>query len=285
MPNLKEIRNRITSITSTVQITSAMKMVSAAKLKKTQDSVIQVRQYFEHMKEILQSLGCTTTNTTEKFTSNGNSTTVLLIVISSNRGLCGGFNSSIIKKVYSITKNNYPDKEIKIFSLGKKAGEILSKSYSNFKQNNTICDNLDFYKIAQIMNQVISSYCKDEFYEVILVYNQFKNTLIQTILAEKLLPIELPKIFIDCDASNYIFEPHEKEILQDLVPKMLRIQLYKALLNSLASEHGARMIAMHKATDNANALKNELLLTYNKARQSAITKEILEIVGGAEAMK
>lgn len=284
MPNLKEIRNRITSIASTMQITSAMKMVSAAKLKKSQDAIVQMRPYSQKMNELLQNLSSTMEGDAGgSFTKLGNSNKVLFIVISSNRGLCGGFNSSILKEVNQKIKSDFKDKEIEILSVGRKAGDILKKSFTTFDNQNHLWDKLSFSNASEIIDKVISSFIGGEFSEIYLVYNHFKNAATQVVQTEKLLPIELPK---DQNTnSDYIFEPSKVEILEDLIPKTLRTQFYKALLDSVASEHGARMTAMHKATDNANELRNELILTYNKARQAAITKEILEIVGGAEALE
>ncbi|MCB9202795.1 MAG: ATP synthase F1 subunit gamma [Flavobacteriales bacterium] len=282
MPNLKEIRNRITSIGSTMQITSAMKMVSAAKLKKAQDAITQMRPYSIKMQELMQNISSTLEGEDAggNLTKTGKSNKVLYVVFSSNRGLCGGFNSSIIKEVKNQKSKN--QKEVCILSVGKKAGDILKKTNEVYSNNDSIWDDISFSNASNVVNKIIKSFLNNEFSEVYLVYNQFKNAATQIVQTERFLPIELPKG--EKLNSDYLFEPSKKEIMEDLIPKSLRTQFFKAVLESYASEHGARMTAMHKATDNANELRNDLLITYNKARQASITKEILEIVGGAEAL-
>jgi F-type H+-transporting ATPase subunit gamma len=286
MANLKEIRNRITSIKSTMQITSAMKMVSAAKLKKAQDAITAMRPYSSKLTELLQNLSATL----DSYASSAYSkprilSKVLIVAITSNRGLCGGFNSSITKGVLRTIQEKYNDVQVDIFSIGKKGGDVLAKKVSVVEKRNAIYDELTFDNIAAIAEELMNLYTSGAYDKIELVYNQFKNAATQITQVEQFLPIKP----IDGGESNtnsdYIFEPSKEEIVLALIPKSLKTQLYKALRDSFASEHGARMTAMHKATDNAKDLRDNLLLTYNKARQAAITNEILEIVGGAEALK
>tara|TARA_B110000305_G_scaffold241060_1_gene313654 strand:+ start:1922 stop:2782 length:861 start_codon:yes stop_codon:yes gene_type:complete len=285
MANLKEIRNRITSIGSTMQITSAMKMVSAAKLKKAQDAITQMRPYADKLTELLQSLSATLdADVGGAFSEERKVSKVLIIAITSNRGLCGGFNSSVIKEVLRHVKVTYPGKDIEILAIGKKGNDLLSKQFNVIENRSDIFDHLTFDNVAIIAQKVMDLYVDGSYDKIELIYNQFKNAATQITQVEEFLPIS--KIEGDTDAStDYIFEPGKNEIVLELIPKSLKTQLYKAIRDSFASEHGARMTAMHKATDNANELRNDLLLTYNKARQAAITNEILEIVGGAEALK
>ncbi|AOW21047.1 ATP synthase F1 subunit gamma [Urechidicola croceus] len=284
MANLKEIRNRITSIGSTMQITSAMKMVSAAKLKKAQDAITEMRPYAEKLTELLQSLSSTLDEgATGDYSAQREVSKVLIITVTSNRGLCGGFNSSVIKGATKYIEANYSGKEVDILAIGKKGGDLLAKQYNVIETNTEIFDKLTFDNVAQIAEKVMSLFVDGTYDKVELVYNQFKNAATQITQVEQFLPIEKIEGSSDSNA-DYIFEPSKAEIVLQLIPKSLKTQLYKAIRDSFASEHGARMTAMHKATDNANELRNELLLTYNKARQAAITNEILEIVGGAEAL-
>jgi F-type H+-transporting ATPase subunit gamma len=286
MANLKEIRNRITSIGSTMQITSAMKMVSAAKLKRAQDAITAMRPYSSKLTELLQNLSATLDSdaggdySTERPVSK-----VLLVAITSNRGLCGGFNSSITKKVIKTVAEKYADKTVAIFAIGKKGEAILSKSFTILENSNEVFDDLTFDNVAEIAEKLMSLYVDGSYDKIEIVYNQFKNAATQLPQVEQFLPIK-PIEGGDATAvnSDYIFEPSKEEIVMALIPKSLKTQLYKSLRDSFASEHGARMTAMHKATDNATDLRDDLLLTYNKARQAAITNEILEIVGGAEAL-
>ena len=284
MANLKEIRNRITSIGSTMQITSAMKMVSAAKLKKAQDAITAMRPYANKLTELLQNLSATLDGDLGgAFTTEREVNKVLLVAITSNRGLCGGFNSSIIKKTIATLENKYQDKEVSVLAIGKKGHEIISKNYNVLEDKNTIFDALTFENVAEIAQEIMDQFTNGDYDKVELVYNRFKNAATQIVTVERFLPIKQ----IDSETTStqdYIFEPSKIEIVQGLIPKSLKMQLFKALRDSYASEHGARMTAMHKATDNAGELKDELLLQYNKARQAAITGEILEIVGGSEAL-
>lgn len=286
MANLKEIRNRITSIKSTMQITSAMKMVSAAKLKKAQDAIIAMRPYSSKLTELLQNLSATLDGDTGGVYSNQREVSkVLLVVVTSNRGLCGGFNSSIVKETVKTIKEKYSEASVDLFGIGKKGGDVLSKEYNLVETRNDIFDDLTFDNVAGIAEKLMSLFADGTYDKIEIIYNQFKNAATQIAQVEQFLPIK-PIEGGDASAvnSDYIFEPSKVEIIEALIPKSLKTQLYKAIRDSFASEHGARMTAMHKATDNAKELRDDLLLTYNKARQAAITNEILEIVGGAEAL-
>ena len=284
MANLKEIRNRIASIGSTMQITSAMKMVSAAKLKKAQDAITQMRPYAEKLTELLQSLSASLEGEVGGVYSQQKEVSkVLIVVITSNRGLCGGFNSSVIKGTVKHIEDNYKGKQVELLSIGKKGFDILSKSFKIIEKNNEIYDDLTFDNVAVIAEKIMSLFAEGRYDRVELVYNHFKNAATQITTIEQFLPIEPVKGTVKVN-TDYLFEPSKAEIVLELIPKSLKTQLYKAIRDSFASEHGARMTAMHKATDNATELRNDLKLTYNKARQAAITSEILEIVGGAEAL-
>lgn len=285
MANLKEIRNRITSIGSTMQITSAMKMVSAAKLKKAQDAITAMRPYADKLTELLQNLSATLDGDVGgDYTDNRKVEKVLLVVISSNRGLCGAFNSNIVKETTNIIQNKYSDKEVALLTIGKKANDILRKNYTVIENNNAIFDQLTFDNVAEISEKLMQLFTSGEYDKIELVYNKFKNAATQILTNEVFLPISQDDKGNENAVKDYIFEPSKVEIIEALIPKSLKTQLYKALRDSFAAEHGARMTAMHKATDNAGELRDELLLKYNKARQAAITNEILEIVGGAEAL-
>lgn len=284
MANLKEIRNRITSIGSTMQITSAMKMVSAAKLKKAQDAIVAMRPYADKLTELLQNLSATLdSDVGGDYTKEKTINKVLLVVINSNRGLCGGFNSSVIKETIRITDEKYSDKEVSILAIGKKANDFFEKSNNVIQNKSDVFDNLTFQNVANIAEEIMSLFIDGSYDFVEIVYNKFKNAATQIITAEQFLPIKQTQTETTSNL-DYIFEPSKKEIVEGLIPKSLKTQLYKAIRDSFAAEHGARMTAMHKATDNASELRDELLLQYNKARQTAITSEILEIVGGAEAL-
>jgi F-type H+-transporting ATPase subunit gamma len=285
MANLKEIRNRITSIGSTMQITSAMKMVSAAKLKKAQDAITQMRPYAEKLTELLQSLSATLdANAGGIYSEQREVSKVLIVAITSNRGLCGGFNSSVIKATTKHINDSYAGKEVAILAIGKKGADLLMKQFNVIESNSTIFDALTFDNVAEIAERITASYIDGTYDKVEIIYNQFKNAATQITQIEQFLPIASVNGETN-EHVDYIFEPSKAEIVLQLIPKSLKTQLYKSIRDSFASEHGARMTAMHKATDNANDLRNDLKLTYNKARQAAITNEILEIVGGAEALK
>jgi len=288
MANLKEIRTRITSVESTMQITSAMKMVSAAKLKRAQDAIVQMRPYAKKFNDILVNVSSSLDNSDHPMMSNNDGKRILLIAFSSNRGLCGGFNNNIIKEVKK-TVATHPDNNYCILTVGKKVNDAFKKSDLLDKIDSLpvdaqkIWDDLSYENSLEITSKIINAFKNKLFDKAYLVYNSFKNAAVQTVENEAFLPVVAPESE-NTTNIDYIFEPDKEEILNDLIPQSLKIQLYKALLDSFASEHGARMTAMHKATDNANEMKNDLKLFYNKARQAAITNEILEIVAGAEAL-
>ncbi len=285
MANLKEIRNRITSVSSTMQITSAMKMVSAAKLKKAQDAITAMRPYAEKLTELLQSLSATLEGEVGgEFTSQREVKKVLVVAVTSNRGLCGAFNTNVVKQA-KVIADSYTGKQVDIFAIGKKGGDVLRKTHSVIAQENAIYDDLTFDNAAAIADELTLKFTSGEYDKIEVVYNQFKNAATQIVQAEQFLPLAPVQSDVATSTGDYIFEPSKEEIVLTLIPKSLKTQLYKAIRDSFASEHGARMTAMHKATDNATELRDQLKLTYNKARQAAITNEILEIVGGAEALK
>ncbi len=285
MANLKEIRNRITSVQSTMQITSAMKMVSAAKLKKAQDAITAMRPYAEKLTELLQSVSATLDGDAGgQYTTQREINKVLVVAITSNRGLCGAFNTNVIKQA-KVVAEGYAGKQVDIFAIGKKGNDVLRKTNTVIANRSEVFDNLTFDNVAAIADALTDMFIAGDYDKIEIVYNQFKNAATQVVQTEQFLP--LAPIASDKPASSgdYIFEPSKEEIVLTLIPKSLKTQLYKSIRDSFASEHGARMTAMHKATDNATDLRNQLKLTYNKARQAAITNEILEIVGGAEALK
>ncbi|MDC3300835.1 ATP synthase F1 subunit gamma [Flavobacteriaceae bacterium] len=283
MANLKEIRNRISSVSSTMQITSAMKMVSAAKLKKAQDAITAMRPYADKLTELLQNLSATLdADSGSKFADQREVKNVLIVAITSNRGLCGAFNSNIIKQASHLA-TNYTDKNVSIVAIGKKANDALSKEYEILANESTVFDDLTFDNVAQIAELLMKKFEEGSVDKIELVYNKFKNAATQIVTTEQFLPIVSGTEDVNPN-QDYIFEPSKAEIVETLIPKSLKTQLFKAIRDSFASEHGARMTAMHKATDNATELRDQLKLTYNKARQAAITNEILEIVGGAEAL-
>ena len=286
MANLKEIRNRISSVSSTMQITSAMKMVSAAKLKKAQDAITTMRPYADKQTELLQSLSATLDGDIgSDYTADREVKKVLLVAISSNRGLAGAFNSNIVKSSLSLINETYKEKQVDFFTLGKKANDILNKEQTIIENNTEIFDELTYDNNAQIAQKLMNLFNDGTYDKIILIYNKFKNAATQIIMNEQFLPIvSNQELDEKVEVSDYIFEPSKEKIVEELIPKSLKMQLFKALRDSSASEHGARMTAMHKATDNATELRDALTLQYNKARQAAITNEILEIVGGAEAL-
>jgi F-type H+-transporting ATPase subunit gamma len=287
MANLKEIRNRISSVGSTMQITSAMKMVSAAKLKRAQDAVTQMRPYAGKLREILENLSASLDLSENAYAEQREENKILIIGITSNRGLCGGFNNNIIKRVGVLIAEDYAGKDVSVFCVGKKIKDVYKRT-PNFYTNDTLENMEDVYAdlrfevVAQIAEEIMAQFLNKSFDKVVLVYNRFINAATQNIETEQFLPI-VPTVS-DSEAGDYIFEPSKMDIVEDLLPKSMKLQLYKAIRDSFAAEHGARMTAMHKATDNAKELQKNLKLSYNKARQAAITNEILEIVGGAEAL-
>ncbi len=282
MANLKEIRNRIASVSSTMQITSAMKMVSAAKLKKAQDAITAMRPYADKLTELLQNLSATLdADSGSKFSEQRDVKNVLIVAITSNRGLCGAFNSNIIKTA-TVVAESY-DANVSVVAIGKKANDALSKNFEIISNQSPVYDDLTFDNVAEIAEMLMVQFESKAFDKIEIIYNKFKNAATQEIMTEQFLPI----VPLEGGANvnlDYIFEPSKEEIVETLIPKSLKTQLYKSIRDSFASEHGARMTAMHKATDNATELRDQLKLTYNKARQASITNEILEIVGGAEAL-
>lgn len=295
MANLKEVRVRIASVKSTRQITSAMKMVAASKLRRAQNAIMGMRPYAQKLQEIMQNLSSGLEGSDEGvFAEDRGNNKVLLVPITSNRGLCGAFNANIIKETINYIHTKLPAQQktgnVDLFCIGKKGADIFkSRGYNIIKLNTEIFDDLTFDNSAEISEAMMTSFAEKKYDQIILIYNQFKNAAVQVLQVEQLLPVS--KNIDDNNTSeaeakaNYIFEPNKEEILEALVPKSIKIQLYKALADSLAAEHGARMTAMHQATENADSLLKDLNLSYNKARQAAITNEILEIVSGAEALK
>lgn len=293
MPNLKAIRIRIASVKSTRQITSAMKMVSAAKLRKAQDKIVRLRPYANKLHEILVNLSQSLADS-EMENVYGRKTSpekILIVVVTSNRGLCGAFNSNVIKEARRIIADNYYDQykkgNVRFLTIGKKGFDYLRKQKFNIAgENNDLLNELTFEKTAEIAQKVMNSFVTGEFDRIEIIYNRFKNAAVQQLTRELFLPVEsAPETGKTSVAADYIYEPDKEAIIRELIPKSLKIQFYKAVLDSFVSENGARMTAMHKATDNANIMVNELTLQYNKARQASITNQILEVVSGAEALK
>jgi F-type H+-transporting ATPase subunit gamma len=288
MANLKEIRNRITSVGSTMQITSAMKMVSAAKLKRAQDAVTQMRPYAGKLKEILENLSATLDLSENAYSEQREVKNVLIVGITSNRGLCGGFNNNVIKRVGVLINEDYKDANVRVLSVGKKIRDVYKRTEYNFANERIdamedVYADLRFGVVAELAEEIIKQFHNNSFDKIVLVYNRFINAATQSVETEQFLPI-VPTVTEGGNTGDYLFEPSKMEIVEDLIPKSLKLQLFKSIRDSFAAEHGARMTAMHKATDNANELQKSLKLSYNKARQAAITNEILEIVGGAEAL-
>lgn len=283
MANLKEIRGRITSISSTMQITSAMKMVSAAKLKKATDAIVMLRPYSEKLQEIIANVSSTTDlEGISTFTAEREVKKVLYIVVTSNKGLAGAFNSSVIKELNTTIGNT--QHEVEILSVGKKVYDSVRRTRKVYDNQSAIFDGMSFQVVSNFMENVMRDYKEQKFDKVFVIYNKFINAATQEVQTEQVLPIAMTEKEGTAN-TDYLFEPNAAEILNVLIPKSIKTQVYKAILDSIASEHGARMTAMHKATDNAEALRNDLKIFYNKARQAAITNEILEIVSGAEALK
>ena len=295
MANLKEVRTRITSVKSTMQITSAMKMVAAAKLRKAQNAVTTMRPYAAKLQEIMQDLSASLEDSNENvFTTARQPEKVLFVTITSNRGLCGAFNVNVVKEAVRQMEDQFSSQRekgnIDFVCVGKKGADILkSRGYEVVEKETAIFDKLKFENVVPLAEKLMQEYAEGKYDKIILIYNQFKNATVQVLQTEQFLPIVKSAgdetIQKEHKHADYIFEPGKKEIITELIPKSLKIQFYKALLDSFAAEHGARMTAMHQATDNATELLKDLKLTYNKARQAAITNEILEIVSGAEALK
>ncbi len=310
MANLKEVRNRIVSVSSTQQITSAMKMVSAAKLRRAQDAITQMRPYASKLKEILENLSASLDSSDGQYSKQRPIKNVLLVVITSNRGLCGGFNANVLKAASKLAREDYKGHNVSVLCIGKKANDFFKKTEYGIigsdmpRGLNELYDSLTFVNVAPVAEKIMQVFADGQFDKVELIYNQFKNAAVQITTTEQYLPVAPPQpspkgrensaqANVGTNSSpsgrsggvgEYIFEPSKEFIVADLIPRSLKTQLFKALLDSHAAEHGARMTSMHKATDNAGSLIKELKLTYNKARQAAITNEILEIVGGAEAL-
>ncbi|MBR3981111.1 MAG: ATP synthase F1 subunit gamma [Bacteroidales bacterium] len=288
MAGIKEIRNRIASVASTQKITSAMKMVSAAKLRKAQQAVLQMRPYSDKLQEILQNVS----NGLESNEGNPYSVVrpqnkVLIVAVASNSGLCGGFNSSIGKTVVTLAQNDYAGCNVDVFAIGKKVADSMkSKGIVPKKVFAEIFDKLTYDESTKISSELMESFASGAYDKIVVVYNKFKNAATQIITTSQYLPIEQTEASTSKKINyDYIFEPNKEYIVNELIPKSLRTQFYNVLLESFASEHGARMTAMHKATDNASELLKELKIEYNKARQAAITNELNEIVSGANALK
>jgi len=272
-----------------MQITSAMKMVSAAKLKRAQDAVTKLRPYASKLKDILENISAVSDASENKLAKTNDNNSILLVAITSNRGLCGGFNNNIIKRVQHLIRADYQTNDVKVLCLGKKVKDVLKRTPNYYINDELVAvedifSDLTFDRTASIATELMALYQSQQFSKIIIVYNRFVNAATQAIETEQFLPVlniipEGKQVSVD-----YVFEPNKQDLIEVLIPKSLKIQLFKALLDSNASEQGARMTAMHKATDNASDLQKSLKLTYNKARQAAITNEILEIVGGAEAL-
>ncbi len=300
MGGLKEVRNRIASTKSTRQITSAMKMVAASKLRKAQNAIISLRPYAAKLTEIMQNLSASMDGSDEGvYATDRGDQKVLIVAISSNRGLCGGFNINVVKETINLIETKfdaqYKKGNVSILALGKKGGDLLtSRGYAPDRIDKDIFDDLTFENSVPLAEQLMQEFVNKDFDKIFLIYNQFKNAAVQILRTEQFLPVaeseehkkeSSEKLGQHEIKADFIFEPSKAEILEALVPKAIKLHLYKALLDSFAAEHGARMTAMHKATDNADELIKALNLAYNKARQAAITNEILEIVSGAEALK
>ncbi|MEI6683327.1 MAG: ATP synthase F1 subunit gamma [Bacteroidota bacterium] len=301
MAGLKEVRIRIASVKSTQQITNAMKMVAASKLRRAQTAIIKLRPYAGKLREILQNLSASIDNSGDNtFSQERKPEKILLVVIASNRGLCGAFNSNVIKMAVSMASTTYAvqlsQNNVSFITIGRKASEFFRKRrYNVVESHDSLFDQLTFDNASALAEKLMKAFASKEYDRIELVYNQFKNAAVQRLIVEQYLPIApsqdtaaTAKQTVPATAkaeADYIFEPDKETIVRELIPKTLRIQLFKAVLDSFASEQGARMTAMQKATENAKDLLRELNISYNKARQNSITNAILEIVSGAEALK
>ena len=291
MAGLKEIRIRIASVKTTRQVTSAMKIVSAAKLKKAQDAIYQIRPYANKLYGILTSISSSLEEAEDSvYTIQREPEKVLVVLISSNRGLCGGFNTNIAKTAAKMVREKYSSQldkgNVEFLCIGKQGMRQLK--YHGFEvadNRNDIFNEISFENVSKISEEIMNSFVEGKYDRIELVYNQFKNAAVQIQASEQFLPIQVEKDETVKANSNFIYEPSKEYIVKELIPRILKIQFYKAVLDSHAAEHGARLTAMHSATDNATELLSYLTLEYNKARQAAITGEILEIVSGAEALK
>ena len=293
MPSLKEVRIRISSVKSTQQITSAMKLVSAAKFRKAQQAILKLRPYADKMKDILMNLSANLDSQDGKYSEERELKNVLIVVVSSNKAMCSAFNSNVIKRAVHLIDDEYSGLKSKgnlhLMTIGKKATDFFQKNkYNIIESHDNLFDQLNFDNASVLAEKLMNFYTEKKYDRIVLVYNFMKNAAVQIQMCEQFLPVEAPKQDVttrNTAKADYIFEPNKEVIVQELIPKSLKIQFYKAVLNSNAGEHGARMTAMHLATENASVLLKELQLSYNKARQGAITKELLEIVSGAEALK
>ncbi len=284
MANLKDLRTRITSVSSTMQITSAMKMVSAAKLKRAQDAIVQMRPYSQKLTLLMSNVSAAVDSSENPFLKERKQNRVLILSLTANRGLCGAFNSSVIKRSIALSqKLEKEGLEVKFFAIGKKSRDLLSKTGKVEGENIEVVNGVPFEGAEEVAQAVMESYLSGKYDKVIMVYNQFRNAAVQVLQEEQLLPFAEAPLEKN-EVADYIYEPDQEKLLEELIPLSIKTQVYKALLDSQASEHGARMTSMHKATDNATNMRDDLKLKYNKARQAAITNEILEIVGGAEAL-
>jgi len=291
MTSLKEIRRRISSVKSTRQITSAMKMVAAARLRKAQDKIVKLRPYAAKMHELLVGISMKIEESENEhvYSRSSENEKVLLIVVTSNRGLCGSFNMNVIKETMRITdekyNKQYNNNTLWLMTIGKKAWDFFRKTdYQIYENHSDLFDNLTFENCSVIADKIMDAFLKKEFDRVEFVYNKFRNAAVQDLSFETFLPIETEQEGDDIQTGEYIFEPSKEEIIDEIIPKTLKIQFYRTVLDSYVAEHGARMTAMHMATDNATELIRDLNLEYNKARQASITNQILEVVNGAEAL-
>jgi F-type H+-transporting ATPase subunit gamma len=284
MANLKELRNRIASVSSTMQITSAMKMVSAAKLKRSQDAIVQMRPYAEKLTALMGNVSATLDASENPYALERPVQNVLLIPMTANRGLCGAFNSSVLKRV-KVVSDRYEAEgaKVSVFAVGKKSRDLLKKTMNVVGEELEVVNQVHFEGAQRVAEVAMEGFTSGRYDKVVMVYNQFKNAAVQVLQEEQLLPISAASTE-SASVGDYLYEPNKVQLLEELIPTSIKSQVFKALLDSQASEHGARMTSMHKATDNATSMRDGLKLQYNKARQAAITNEILEIVGGAEAL-
>jgi F-type H+-transporting ATPase subunit gamma len=284
MANLKELRNRIASVSSTMQITSAMKMVSAAKLKRSQDAIVQMRPYAEKLTALMGNVSATLDASENPYALERPVQNVLLIPMTANRGLCGAFDSSVLKRV-KVVSDRYEAEgaKVSVFAVGKKSRDLLKKTMNVVGEELEVVNQVHFEGAQRVAEVAMEGFTSGTYDKVVMVYNQFKNAAVQVLQEEQLLPISAASTE-SASVGDYLYEPNKVQLLEELIPTSIKSQVFKALLDSQASEHGARMTSMHKATDNATSMRDGLKLQYNKARQAAITNEILEIVGGAEAL-
>lgn len=290
MANLKEIRIRIASVKSTQKITSAMKMVSAAKLRRAQSAIQKLRPYSRKMSEILSNITNESNNENNSLAEIREKNNTIFVLISSNKGLCGGFNNAIIKQSELLLRTDYAqihkDGQLQFITIGKRVSDyVRSKKYASLGSYDHFTEHCSFEEVAALADKLMTLFLNKKADKIVILYNEFKNAATQVLSTEQYLPIVSAQNTQNETANiDYIFEPSKQEIYENLIPKVMKLRLYKCIIDSIASEHGARMTAMHKATENADELIKQLNLTYNKLRQSAITNEIIEIVGGAEAL-